>query len=259
MKAAEAARRAKLEAEAAELRAAREAERLRHRQEQDAYRKKMLLLGEQSLGIFESIPKQLQTAELQLDQAEIDFSEGVFAPFWDSVESAANSLGRFDEGIRSIGTNSAQYTGLIKQYELEPPGFPLSAQTVAKLSAGSATAERMKAIVRNAQRDFHFATIYEQRKTNQLLVAGFTSLGQALEQMTWRIAASIGDLAGSIDSMGSMLNDSVQAVDSRLLEMETTTVQHREALAIQDSERTEREEKAIEMLDNIQRRRKPYS
>ena len=55
----------------------------------------------------------------------------------------------------------------------------------------TATAERMQAIVRKAQRNFQFATIYEQRKTNQILVAGFTTLAQALNQMTGQITASI--------------------------------------------------------------------
>jgi hypothetical protein len=231
--------------------AATKADRQRHRQLQKSYRSEMLQLGEQALGVFESMPKELQAAEGQLDQAEIDFAEGVFAPFWDSVERAANSLGRFDEGIRTIGANSTRYAGLIKQYEFEPPGFPLSAHTVARLSTGTRTAERMKAIVRHAQCNFQFATIYEQRKTNQLLVAGFTSLGQALEQMTQRITSSIGDLGDSIESMGSVLNDSMRS-------MEAATVQHRESLAIQDSQRASREEKAIEMLDNIQRGRKPW-
>ena len=218
----------------------------------------MVGLGEESLGLFETIPEHLRNAEQHLDQAEIDFAEGTFAPFWDSVERAANTLGRFDEGIRHINDNSSRYTGLIRQYEREPPMFPLSPQTVAKLSVGTVTAERMKSIVRRAQRNFQFATIYEQRKTNQLLVAGFTSLGQALDQMTWRITSSITDLAGSVDSMGSMLNDSVRAVDYHLVEMEAATVRHREMLSLQDVERAGREEKAVEMLDNIQRRRKPY-
>jgi hypothetical protein len=51
--------------------------------------------------------------------------------------------------------------------------------------------------------------------------------------------------------MGSVLNDSMRS-------MEAATVQHRESLAIQDSQRASREEKAIEMLDNIQRGRKPW-
>jgi hypothetical protein len=61
----------------------------------------------------------------------------------------------------------------------------------------------MKSIVRKTQSNFQFATIYEQRKTNQILVAGFTNLAQALEYMTQRISGSIGDLANSVDAVST--------------------------------------------------------
>lgn len=67
------------------------------------------------------------------------------------------------------------------------------------------TAERMKAIVRKAQRSFQFATIYEQRKTNQILIAGFTNLAEALDQMAYRITDSIDNLTNSVDVMTSMM------------------------------------------------------
>lgn len=241
--------------------AAREAEekaRLRrYREEQQGYRKQMIVFGEQSLGLFESMPKHLSAAEEDLDQAEVDFADGAFAPFWDSIEKAAKTLGRFDEGVRHINDNSSRYTELIKKYEDTPPEFPLARQSVAKLGVGTATAERMKAIVRNAQRNFQFATIYEQRKTNQILVAGFTNLAQALDRMTWQITASIDDLASSVDVMTSTLSESMRAVHSRMGDIAETTSRHHEELRKEASEGAARERKALEMLDNIQRGRKP--
>lgn len=249
----------KREQAAAVLKAQRDAEALRRHNEQTGYRDEMRRLGATSLDTFEAAPKHLEAAERSLDQAELDFAEGVFAPFWDSVERATTSLGRFDEGVRSISQSSVRYLGLTKLYESPPPHFPLSPDGVSKLSAATGTSERMKAIVRNAQRNFQFATIYEQRKTNQILVAGFTSLGQALEQMTWRITTSIDELATSVDSMSSTLDASVRAVDARLGEMHAATARHHEAVLQHDKDRSAREISAVEMLDNIQRRRKPSS
>lgn len=81
--------------------AARKAEEVarlqRHREEQQGYREQMIVLREQSLGLFESMPKHLSSAEKYLDQAEVDFADGAFAPFWDSIENAAKTLGHFDE------------------------------------------------------------------------------------------------------------------------------------------------------------------
>ncbi|MDB4914695.1 MAG: hypothetical protein JWM95_2339 [Gemmatimonadetes bacterium] len=258
----------KLRREEAERQAQRqrdEAAREAHRQrelakalkEQQSLHEQMAVLGEGSLSLFESMPEHLRITERHLDQAEADFAEGAFAPFWDSVERAANTLGGFDERVRQIGNNASRYGELVKQFKSTPPRFPLAPEAVAKLSIGTATAERMKSIVRYAQRNFQFATIYEQRKTNQLLVAGFTGLAQALEQMTFRITSSIGYLSHSVEAMGAMLNESVLSVDSRIAEMEAATTEHRDQLSIEAAERSAREKTAIEMLDNIQRGRRP--
>jgi flagellin-like hook-associated protein FlgL len=113
------------------------------------------------------------------------------------------------------------------------------------------TAERMQAIVRKAQRNFQFAMIYEQRKTNQILVAGFTSLAQALDQMSQSITTAIDSLAKSVDSMSSSLGKSMRRIESRLDNISETTSDYLD-------DQAGREEKTIEMLDNIQRGRKPY-
>lgn len=238
--------------------AARRAEEIqRYRAVQHGYRKQMSVLTEQSIGFFELMPKFLGSAEQYLDQAEADFHDGAFAPFWDSVENVAKKLGHFDEGIHNIKDNSSRYTELIKKYEGTPPEFPLDSQSVAKLGVGTATAERMKAIVRAAQRNFQFATIYEQRKTNRILVAGFTNLAQALDRMTRQITESISDLAESVDVMTSTLNESMHAIQSRMDDIaEETSEQHAE-LVKEASQGAARERKALEMLDNIQHRRRP--
>ena len=211
----------------------------------------LIALGVHSMDLFESLPNNLGSAEAYLGQAEINFTDRAFVPFWDSIENAATCLAYFDGRIRTINSNLSAYTKLIKQYEDTPPAFPLAPQSVAKLGVGTATAERMKAIVRKAQRDFQFATIYEQRKTNRILVQGFTNLAQALDQMTTQITASIGDLASSVDVMTSTVNESLSAIHSRMSDIH-------EDLSEEASERAEREKKALEMLDNIQRGRRPF-
>lgn len=204
------------------------------------YRKQMSVLGEQSIGLFESLTKHLSSAEEYLEQAEVNFSDRAFAPFWDSIENAAKILGRFDEGVRQIKDNLSRYTELVREYKDTPLQFPLSVSSVEKLSVGMASAERMQAVVRKAQRDFQFAMIYEQRKTNQILVAGFKNLAQALEQMTWQITASIDDLAGSVGAIHSQLGHFTAMTNQ------------------QNVEQAARERKALEMLDNIQRGRGPF-
>jgi uncharacterized protein YfcZ (UPF0381/DUF406 family) len=206
--AAEAARRKQEEEEKAQQmrdaeERARAADERRRRSEQQEYRNQIIALGQQSIGLFESLPKHLSAAEKCLDRAEVDFAEDAFAPFWDSIENAANCLGRFDECVQQLKSNSSRYTELIGKCEDAPPHFPLTGNSVRKLNVGTATAERMGPIVRTAQRNFQFATIYEQRKTNLVLVAGFTNLARALNRMTSQITESIDALAGSVELMSS--------------------------------------------------------
>jgi hypothetical protein len=233
----------------------------RRKEVQAEYRKQLIVLGDESLSLFESAPKHLSAAEEQLDQAEIDFGDRAFAPFWDSIENAAKSLAHFDAGVHHIRDHSSRYTELVRKYDDSPPQFPLARESVAKLGIGAATATRMQAIVRQAQRDFQFATIYEQRKTNQLLVSGFTNLANALSDMTWRITDSIADLTSSVDVMASTLNESLRAIHSRVGDLAERTSQHHEELmaGLNDraSQAAARERKALEMLNNIQRGRRP--
>lgn len=219
------------------------------RKEQQQYFELMVNLGDRSLGIFEAMVTHLDSAEKSLDQAEVDFGEGAFAPYWDSVQNAAMSLAAYEEAVSGIKDNSSKYIALTKKYKRTPPEFPVVRRSVEKLGVGTATAKRMQAIVRQAQRDFQFAMIYEQRKTNRILVGGFTNLADALNDMTWRITDSIDSLASSVDVMASTLDESMQAIHARTGDM------HGELLKVA-SDRAGREKKAVEMLDNIQRRRK---
>jgi len=237
------------------LEAAADARRQHHRQEQQGYRSELISLWERSLVHLESMPNQLRSAEGYMDQAEDEFADGAFAPFWDCIENAAKALGRFDEGVRQIKHNADEYGGLVQRYEDAPPSFPLAHESVTNLAVASTSAERMQAIVRRAQRDFEFATIYEQRKTNKILVAGFTNLAQALQEMTWQLSASIDDLARSVDGVASTLDESLRTIHSRLGAVAETASRHADEAAQAASQASVREGKVLKMLDNIQRGR----
>jgi hypothetical protein len=239
-------REAEAAAKAAEEQRQREAERERQRQ----YFTSLVDLGCRSFALFEAMPTHLMTTEELLDQAESDFEEGALAPFWDSVERAAMLLGRFDDSVRTITTNAERHTDVAKKYEGTPPPFPIMLDSVTGMAAANTTTDRMKAIVRKAQRNFQFATIFEQRKTNQLLVAGFTNLAQALDGMGRRIESSIDDLGDRISEMSSTLDGSLQKLGSTLDDTHAT-------LQKDAADRAERQKQALTMLDNIQRRRKP--
>ena len=221
-----------------------------HQRDQQTFRQRLIDLGEQALGLFELLPTLLKEAGAYLDRAEVDFAEGAFAPFWDSVQKAATVLGRFEQGLRSLGETSTQYSELVRKYDSTPPPFPLAQSSIARLNVSSAASLRMQAIVRNAQRNFQFSVIYEQRKTNQILVAGFLNLGQALHDMSSRITSSLEALADRVELVGATFDHSIAALHDQVIEIG-------QDFSTAASEWAVREKKAVEMLDNIQRHRRP--
>lgn len=218
-----------------------------HNSQQRDYYTKLVDLSTSSFALFEAMPKHLMNAEELLDQAELDFDEGAFEPFWDSIEQCALRLGHLDDGVRTITSNSQLHTEVARHYEETVSPFPIVLESVKGMVAANVTADRMKGIVRKAQRNFQFTTIFQQRKTNQLLIAGFNNLAQALDGMGRRIESSINDLAAEISSMSSNLDGSLQNLN------QTFSSLHESSL----TDRAKQHSQTLEMLDNIQRRRKP--
>ena len=185
--------------------ARRREEEARKRQEEyqiqqyEANQKYVLQCLERSItdshSIFQRLPGELVSAEKALDKAEQEFAGNYYAPFWEAMEDAVNHLGTFCIGIQQIENHHRNYKEQRKNLDSRPPSFPSFHFPEPRARA---TADRLKSIDRHAQSNIHFATIYQQRKTNQLLIMGFTSLAQAIDGMGSRISSSINDLSRSM-------------------------------------------------------------
>jgi hypothetical protein len=235
-----------------------------HKMAQQNYQSELMTVCDDSLKAFEVLPKELMDAEALLDQAEVDFEEGAFAPFWDSVEQAAMRIGHFDGRVEKINHNLKRYVELSKIYEAEAPRFPIVIDSVRGMIAGNTAADRMKEIVRKAQRNFEFASIYEQRKTNEILIVGFTNLAQVLDGIGRRLSESIDELSTQVSEMSWSVNESITALGEQMAIVNQSTVAISKSVqGLQSSlendakKHAERHDRALEMLDNIQRRRMP--
>lgn len=200
----------------------------------------IVTLCDTSISLFEAIPRHLESAEKHLDQAESDFSDSAFSPFWDSIENAVKNLDAVSQCIKQIKNNYFRYADLIKCQEEGSQKFPIARQSFDKLVVSTTPVERLQAIVRTAQRDFHFSTIYEQRKTNKILTAGFTTLAQALDNMTLQLTESINNLTSSVDSITSTLNESIH---SKLRDIESANAQYYSTSRTSELERAKREKR----------------
>jgi hypothetical protein len=143
------------------------------------------------------MPKNVSLAEQALDNAIIEYNDGAFSPFWDEIEKSVKSLALFQVDVNRVLLQSKEYKERSKNYD--PEVLPLFHVTAFNFPNPTKTQFRLKSIVREAQKNFQFATIYEQRKTNQILVKGFGSLAEAISEMGGRIATSIDALADVVE------------------------------------------------------------
>lgn len=212
---------------------------------------RLTTLASESMQTASSLPKLVQVADSTLDVAEQEFQDGAFAPFWDAVEKTANHLAELESVIQKLIQNSTFYKEEAVSLATPLPPFQLGLQT---LPDASHTAERMRSVVRRAQRDFHFASIYEQRKTNQLLFAGFQTLGHAINELGDRLDASLADLSSSV---GIGISDLVSGQERLKSTVVSELTLSREQAAKDAATQRENQSKELNMLNNIQRRRRP--
>lgn len=208
------------------------AERERQRKQESDRQKTLNDTRRDVISHYERIPQDLIAAEGHIDAAESEYKERVFSPFWDCVELAFKAIGSAKASIVAIGAGAHDYAAVAETVTGQIPPFPVPRIAADKLTAVSTTERRLNTIIRRAQGDPDFAKIYEMRRTNQLLQEGFPTLADAIRDAAWTITSSIDSVRSSIEDL---------AFESRT----------------QQSNVEESLRAAMEMLDNIQNRRKP--
>jgi len=239
--------------EALEVRRRKEQEALalQQRNAQEALAVRLTGLVASSTSAAATLPQLARDSERALDTADQEFEEGAFAPFWDAVETAANRLAAFNNTVEQLVENATFHRTQSATLNRPVPRFQLGVDT---LPDATHTADRMRSIVRKAQKSFQFATIYEQRKTNHLLVAGFTSLGHAISDLGGRLERSLENLSSSLSTA---ISDVATAQRESSAAIVAEIGASREESAASAAATREHQQRELEMLDNIQRRRKP--
>jgi len=269
-------RQKKLEQEERQRQQTREAEERQRQQAREAEERRQQAVREAELksrtehlsrllsnarNTFAEIRGLVPTAERHLDRAEEEFQEGAFAPFWDEIEHATNKLAAYQRGIETIHRNSLTYHGEAEKLPVQLPTFNLPTR---ELPDGRPTAARLATIARRAQKNFQFATIYEQRKTNQILVAGFGTLASAIYAIGDQISSSLNDLSTSLHTSFDDLLDltrehskKTEIATNRLAEQSKQLMEEAAKQRQFDEKIIDNQEKQKGMLEKIRRDRKP--
>ncbi|MBC2898390.1 hypothetical protein H0B43_40450 [Rhodococcus wratislaviensis] len=221
----------------------------------DAPADNLVSINSYSRNLLDILFDDILSVENHLDNAEREFSDGVFAPFWDEVERAAEGLSNYAERIRRLADYARSYEQQSNRLLAEP--FVLAPLSAHLNNVSGYMSKRFKAVVREAQRNFQFAAIYEMRRTSKVMISGFTSLGEAIDNLTDSVLSSMNELQKSVEQVGAgvgMLGSDISRLNADL------QYRHNEFLEIVRSNRKFQgvyEERVTEMLDNIQRHRRP--
>lgn len=165
-----------------------------------------------SSGLVQELPSFLQKASSSLERARSEFSCNAFSPYWDCIEQATRNLASFNNNIQQIRNYADQYYKLLQNKKHNFPSFfpvreifPDSVPVINELNT----------VVRPGLTNFQFATIWEHRKTQNILIQGFGTLGDAISNMAASICDSISQLHDAISS------NTTQMIDQQIMSRES--------------------------------------
>ncbi|MDZ4780200.1 MAG: hypothetical protein SGJ19_08110 [Planctomycetia bacterium] len=218
------------------------------------------------------IPERVNNAKIALDRADKEFEGGYLDPFWDEIERAITELAFVDRAAREVQAALQAYSEEpIKDWS-DPVGAAKLSTAVTHLPSTTQLYERLRGTIRRTQTSDKYTLVFHVRRTNKILVHGFTTLGDAINDMGWRISVATNAVAGAVSGLQSSVSTFAEQVTD---ELRKSRSQSEEALR-QQSERSQSQDSRareagdafaeewraaeaakIDLLDNIQRGVKP--
>lgn len=186
-----------------------------------------------SASVAAELPRSLDKASDWVRYAEKEFKDSAFGPFWDAVESAARTLATFNEQAAQLSRAADTYYRALNG---RPHTFPAFHTSPANIPDAKPVLQDLRRVVRMGQTNFQFANIWEHRRTREVMIAGFRTLGEAINNLDNSVENAVYGLQQSISS------DVAHAVQEQIRTRDTL-----------DRRLVEQNR----MLDNIQQHRKP--
>lgn len=155
---------------------------------------------------------RLATVRSNLRKVEREFAEEAYSPFWDAIEQTAYSIDAFAKSGKQIEGYFSTLNSRMLTYQANGHRHPLPAvQNVAvkgnQLLSIESEVNQLHQYVRSGQRNINFATIFEQRRTNQLLKQGFEMLDFAITRSASEMRESQSRVEQSLNAAQSTLNE----------------------------------------------------
>jgi hypothetical protein len=166
----------------------------------------------QSTALVQELPALLKKASASLERAKAEFTSNAFSPYWDCIEQATRHLATFNNSIQQIRNYADEYYRILQDKKHNFPSF-LPEREI--FPDPVPVINELNTVVRPALRNFQFATIWEHRKTQNILMEGFSTLGDAISNMAVSVSSSLGYLHDTISS------STAQIVDQQIMSRES--------------------------------------
>jgi len=142
-----------------------------------------------------------------LQTARREYAENAYDPFWTAIENAAVNIDAFNRTVNTLSSNIRKYYAQLEGRNHTFPAFPVRLES---LPDPKPIIEEFRHVVRKGQTNFQFANIWEHRKTREVLIAGFRTLGEAIDNLSSVVEREISSLSATLHS------DLVQLVEEQI-------------------------------------------
>jgi hypothetical protein len=197
------------ELKAADLKTRREAAN----EEAEALTKKATEILQRSRDNAPKLAKYVDNASSWLAQAQREYADNAYGPFWDAVEQSAINLAAFRQTAEQLTRDSASYYQILSGRSHNFPVLPITSRALPDPTAALIELQRT---VRAGQTSEVFAIIWEHRKTREAVIAGFRNLGEAMSNLRFTVQGSVDELRSVVSS------DSAQLLAEQVHLRETT-------------------------------------
>lgn len=177
----------------------------------------MLKINAKASIVASFIPGRLSGINDELNDARESFTDNLYAPFWDNIEKAMSSIDRYYDCIDELRKLVEDYTKCTSEYkpkEGEVVSFPINLKIVSSFDKITELERKMQNMIRPAQSNIDFASIYEMRRTSQILVAGFQNLSSAIYGLGDTLSEQLSSLNSEIFSLGEVIDSSAKSISS---------------------------------------------
>lgn len=171
--------------------------------------------------IYDLAIGDLEEAASHLEKAVQHRERTAYTPFWESCEGAAMALDRHHQRLKQMtrlviehGEEVARLKAKTTGGAWVPTAIPFELTQVSESAAALHLIDRLTAVTYEAQTEFHFAAIFEQRRNTAVLERGFQALMQAIDGLQSAIFSSQAALLEAYRDLNASVHQVVSSVDT---------------------------------------------